>query len=391
MGGFAGHMMHPYDNDNNTLNDLINIINKFRKNKDINLMEKLDGLNIFISYKNNKLTMARNKSDIKSGGFSYDDIMTRWNDKPNILSAYQFAYIKLSNILLNHDNDFLNNFFNKDNYQLWINCEVIHHNAPNVIYYDTDFISIHSVHAYDNNAVEIPHSKTERYQIYELFNEEHIKDNSVRLTKNHKLTVSLNVNYNDLFFKHNINQLTQLFNNYNLNKKSTIRDFKIQAFIDYCKITNTHNLYNLINTPDKELNEILINRFLFNDKSVNLIKIKSIIKNNPNINDTLINDLINITDKDLTTIKNIVITPLRNQFRFFGYHILRCCINYKNYPNDIAHFHCLRNRFTKLGFFKKYDRIPKQLPLEGIVFNYKHNKYKLTGYFPLYNDFLREK
>ena len=388
MGGFAGHMMHPYDNDNNTLQDLINIVKKFEKNKKTTLTEKLDGLNIFVSFKDNKLTMARNKSDIRSGGFSYDDIMIRWKDNPNVLFAYQFAYIKLSDmLLLRNNNEMIHNIFNKENYQIWINCEVIHHKAVNVIHYKNDFISIHNVCAYDNNANEVEIPSIEKNEALNLYNPKYTYGNYVKFTKdvsNVKLSI-----INNGIIDSTISLLKSSFKCYGLtNSKSTIKDYKIAAFKQYCSITSEFNLNKLIYTSNETLNNIIINRLLFNDTSINLRSIKNIIKNDDRIDDSLIESLTSIKCADLTKIKNYIMSPLIDIFRTFGFNILKNCEHYVNYYDTDKIVPELISKYALIDFYDKYNVLP--LALEGVVFNYKNNTYKLTGYFPLFNDYLRQ-
>lgn len=401
MGGFAGHMMHPYDNMDNTLEDLINIVKIFDQDEEIKLNEKLDGLNIFVSFKNDKLTMARNKSDIKSGGFSYDDIFIRWKDNRNVMEAYQYAYIKLSNILHTYyDLDTLNLFFNKENYQIWFNCEVIHYKTLNVIPYANDFVSIHSTHGFDNNANEIEITKDEKLFIHCMFDTDTMKnhDATVMLTDNNKVSYLWpKTKQREKYIDYIITDLKYIFNDCKLTEKNTIREFLKASLI---KITDFYahvfsdpiyiDIYKLINTHDNAFNQIIINRLLFNDKSTNLKEIKDIIKNDDNMDNSLIDILNNITDKKMTEIKNQLLKSIIDIFRTLGDNVMNYCKQYNNSDDEYVIINEIYNRFNEMGFYETNYALIEPKPLEGIVFDYNGNTYKLTGYFPLFNNFLRE-
>ena len=62
MGGAAGHMSHPFDDNHLTFGDFKNIINMSLEGKlsrEDNVTEKTDGQNLMISWKDGKLMNPR--------------------------------------------------------------------------------------------------------------------------------------------------------------------------------------------------------------------------------------------------------------------------------------------------------------------------------------------
>ena len=373
MGGFAGHMSHIYDINEIKFTDIFNIINQFKDKKINSFTEKLDGLNIFASInKNGEITFARNKTDIKSGGFTYIDIQKRWYDKPNIAIAYQFAYKTLASALQN-----IKTLINK-NYQIWLNCEVLHNKAINVIPYNKNMVSIHNITAYDNNLRQINIKQKTVHKIYNniLWNDNIQKTNTVL--------------FNDNFMKFykpssvtTINKIDTLLKKYNLCKTNTIKDFKQKALFNYIKQYNPFNLNSIFINENDELTKLLINRWLFNDKIINLKYIKSLIKKT---NEEYLTTFNLIKSSDITKIKNDSLSELSNIFRKYGNLFLIHANNNMNHNNDNNISYKISNKLSIINPLLLNYVIPRTI--EGVVFKYKKYTIKLTGDFPIINDVL---
>ena len=71
QGGAAGHTLHPFEDNQLTMNDIKTIINRCLSGK-LNIQnqvsQKLDGQNILFTYKGGKLLAARNKTQMKNFG-----------------------------------------------------------------------------------------------------------------------------------------------------------------------------------------------------------------------------------------------------------------------------------------------------------------------------------
>ena len=70
-GGAYGHMSHPFDDKDLTFGDLKKIIELGlggQLSREDNVTEKLDGQNLFVSFKDGKTIFARNKGQVKNFG-----------------------------------------------------------------------------------------------------------------------------------------------------------------------------------------------------------------------------------------------------------------------------------------------------------------------------------
>jgi hypothetical protein len=76
MGGAAGHMKHPYEMFDWTLDRLVNFIMKTGSCL-IDAKEKVDGLNLFVKRVGGTTMFARAKGELNSGGHTLEDLPTR--------------------------------------------------------------------------------------------------------------------------------------------------------------------------------------------------------------------------------------------------------------------------------------------------------------------------
>ena len=70
-GGTYGHMSHPFDDKDLTFGDLKKIIELGlggQLSREDNVTEKLDGQNLFVSFKDGKTIFKRNKGQVKNFG-----------------------------------------------------------------------------------------------------------------------------------------------------------------------------------------------------------------------------------------------------------------------------------------------------------------------------------
>ena len=144
-GGAVGHMNHLYDNGDLTFTKLKEIFDAAADGK-LEGTEKTDGQNLMISFsvKDGKAKGVRNKTDIKAGGLTPEQLASRFADRGNpalketfsdALKAFQRAVQSLS-----HEEQI--ELFGADT-NIFYNAEVMDPRAPNVINYDTKTLVIH--------------------------------------------------------------------------------------------------------------------------------------------------------------------------------------------------------------------------------------------------------
>lgn len=386
-GGLAKHMNHPYEVNEFTFNDLKKIITKLLDGKFNNVTEKMDGLNIFVSYdKNGNILAARNNKQI-SDPLTLNTIKEYF--KSSIIGNTYY------NALLTIDNEFKQKFNNLnlnkifDNGKRWINTEIISTDTKNVIPYKNNLIVFHNIKTYKGNSEFENYDNELLYKLVKLLN-----NNS-----NFKIITSpiLNINKSNDKFKNNIiNELDLIKNKYKLKDNSTILEFKYNALLN--EILNDNILSKLNNSTI----ESLINRW-----------INGTDKNN-NINTILKYE--NLSDEDLLYVKNfdknigniikIIMKPFDNIFIKVGNEVINNISNISNnrhkdkvikYLNDklsdVSDEISKSNDQNKLNkFYYELERLSnvsnKLNATEGIVLSYKGHDLKITGSFAPLNKIL---
>ena len=103
MGGVAGHMAHLSEDTDLTFNEIVSVLTKVASADIKNATEKVDGQNLFLSVDGlGEIRTARNNGDIKKGGMSTDEYISKWKGHPaenaftNGFKAVSAALRKLS-------------------------------------------------------------------------------------------------------------------------------------------------------------------------------------------------------------------------------------------------------------------------------------------------------
>ena len=90
-GGAGGHVSHPFDYDDFTGNDLIDIVKSLFSGEIENIKEKLDGVNLHATMNTDgQVVFIRNKSNLNSelGGMTIQDMADKWADKPSVQNTF---------------------------------------------------------------------------------------------------------------------------------------------------------------------------------------------------------------------------------------------------------------------------------------------------------------
>lgn len=387
-GGLAKHMNHPYEVNEFTFNDLKKIIIKLLDGKFNNVTEKMDGLNIFVSYdKNGNILAARNNKQI-SDPLTLNTIKEYF--KSSIIGNTYY------NALLTIDDEFkqkfnnlnLNKIFN--NGKRWINTEIISTDTKNVIPYKNNLIVFHNIKTYKGDNEFENYDNELLYKLVKLLN-----NNS-----NFKIITSpiLNINKsNNTNFKNNIiNDLDKIKDKYNLTDKSTILDFKHNMLLDI--ILNDNILYKLTDSTIKNL----INRWIYGpDKNNNIINILK----NEKISDNDKSYIRNF-DKNINNVIKNKMKPFDDIFIKVGNEVIQNISNIFNNQDKDKVIKYLNNKLSNVSdeisksndedtlnkFYYELNRLSnvsnKLNATEGIVLSYKGHDLKITGSFAPLNKIL---
>ena len=134
------HLPHLYDDRELTYNEIKEVLTKAAKGE-IKGTEKVDGLNLYLGYKDGQPKAARNNYDIKNGGLSADELAQREFNGEQIQQVFDLAFQSFSNLVSKLDRKLLEIIFGVTG-NIFLNCEILN-GKTNVINYGTRTILIH--------------------------------------------------------------------------------------------------------------------------------------------------------------------------------------------------------------------------------------------------------
>ncbi len=390
-GGAAGHLMHPWDNDDLTFLDLQEIISKFisgNADSERYISEKPDGQNLFITVIDGKVLAARNKATLRAP-LSASELFQFFETKPeNVQKAFHLALLDLENAFKQLPSEKIIEIFN--NGKRFLNLEILHPENKNVINYNLPpTIQLHGLISFDDDLnITDSNFNIGTGIVEELEKVDACQQKIFKIISHHKLILTTPENQFDEEDKY-LELLKDEMAKYNLSWASTIEDYKIAKWNE---IINTR-----FPTVSPLVKNILINRWAREISQ----KLTSQELGN------LFDEIKSFDTNERRKVKATILKPLELLFLSFGTMIL------KNVEHPMA-----ASKTTSLSDLKKEllttiekvekcddesikDKLHLQLskiasigglenlsPMEGLVFIYKGLEYKLTGLFTPINQIL---
>ena len=142
MGGVAGHMAHLSEDLDLTFNEIVSILSKVASADIKNATEKVDGQNLFLTVANGEIRTARNNGDVKKGGMTTDEYISKWKGHP-AENAFTNGFKAISAALKKLSPETLEDIFS--NGQRYVNMEIMYPKNPNIISYSTPNIVLHGL------------------------------------------------------------------------------------------------------------------------------------------------------------------------------------------------------------------------------------------------------
>ena len=159
-GGAYGHMNHPFDTEINlTFGQLKDIVNRALDGNLEFAREKTDGQALAISWIDGRLVAARNKSHLKNkgaGALDINGVADKFAGRGELTDAYNFAMKDLSNAIKSLSQAQKDKVFK--NGACFMNIEVIYPTSVNVIPYGQPLLVFHGTMEYDENGDAIGES-----------------------------------------------------------------------------------------------------------------------------------------------------------------------------------------------------------------------------------------
>ena len=153
MGGVAGHMAHLSEDTDLTFNEIVNVLSKVANAEITNATEKVDGQNLFLSWtvtsdgevevaRAGDARTARNAGDIKKGGMTTDEYISKWRGHP-AENAFTNGFKAISAALRKLSPEDLDAIF--ANGQRYVNMEIMYPENPNIILYSAPNVVLHGL------------------------------------------------------------------------------------------------------------------------------------------------------------------------------------------------------------------------------------------------------
>ena len=143
MGGVAGHMAHLSEDLDLKFSEIISILGKVANAEITNATEKVDGQNLFLTVDGSgEVRTARNSGDVKKGGMSTDEYISKWRGHP-AENAFTNGFKAVSAALRKLNADDLQAIFADG--QRYVNMEIMYPKNPNIILYSSPNIVLHGL------------------------------------------------------------------------------------------------------------------------------------------------------------------------------------------------------------------------------------------------------
>jgi len=413
-GGAGGHMNHPYDAYGLTFNDMKEIVSRALEGRlDIEqeVTEKTDGQNIQVTWKNGEPGFARGVKTIRNP-MTTSEIIASFEEKyqkivdesgvdaaegyKSVVEAYTETAADLTSALSKLSPRTLQSIFK--NGRVFANMEIIYPATKNIIAYETAVLQFHNLVEYDESGKVVQTDLTGGTTLQKV-----IQDANAHLQKTfsfippNKMKLGQIEDFEDkqnAFFA----EIDSLRNQFGLKETDTVSEYHKAWWKNIIQEKADQLGYDITD----EIIELLTYRWAFGDKSTSITKIKKLIDN-----DQFAEWVSAFDKKDFKLYRKQNIQPFESIFLRLGAVVLK---NIKNYlaanPNaavqdikrsianltkqlqtsdNIETINKLETELKKIEQIGGFDTI---VPIEGIVFTYGGNTYKLTGSFAPVNQIL---
>ena len=380
-GGAAGHMSHPFEYDEMTGRDLIDLVDDLFSGKIENMKEKLDGTNIHATMNNNgQVVFIRNKSNLNSelGGMSIQDMADKWADKPSV----QNTFLTAGEIITKIFSKLGKKYFNPDSEtRKVINCECIVAGKTNIMPYAEDRVAFHGYVIYKKNGSVWEETENVEGHVDDIYKAAEGMNEAIP----RKNLVVKSIEEAAKFAKMFKSDLENLFKSEGLSINATIDEWKRKRF-ETIKPS----------WLDKEVNRVF-DRWFNNDKSLKANELKKLYPDN-------YSDI--ISDKFAKKFIKQVIEPIDDLFLEIGNAFINMCDGFTNSDSHDTIVDTLKkdledvcSEVEKRGSEELKQQLEFQLnrlkklrdsinSAEGVVFVYKGRLMKMTGSFSALNQAL---
>jgi len=400
MGGVygkTGHMSHLYDNPDLTFQEMKEIL-QAAANADLDVEEKLDGQNLYLSYSipEGKAKASRNLTHLRNKGVDAMGLANKFAGRGTLYDAFTNSFDAFEKAVETMSPEAREKVFGPDT-NFWYNAEVMDPDNPNIINYDSKTLKIHDKGHYrfdrkakDGKGDKIFEDFTERLEILDS----HL-DRIQKALENHDFSLirdaalQLKKMSDDVPLRTVITKINSIIGREGLNDNDTVGDY----------------LYKRVHSGlDTDLNDLkkeeITNYLLKLPSNVGLRAIKKGLspEDTQDLN-AIIASKSNILQQAIQPVENVIhdftVELLKGmESRFIldnDKETERLQNNLANAVNaltatgseDPAAIEIMQRHLNKIK-----DFVNISTPIEGVVFDYNGHTYKFTGNFAPLNQIL---
>jgi hypothetical protein len=391
-GGAAGHLAHPFEDEDLTFNDMKEMINRGLiggLDKEAPVSEKLDGQNIAFSVRDGKVVFGRNKGHVRDRAANALDtkgIYNQFKGRGGIEKAFVGASEDLQAAVKKLSPQQIKKMFG--NGSKFMSLEIILPETQNVIPYGKTVLVMHGTITYDKNGEQIERSTEDGKEFAEA-----VKKVGADRQKTFGIEGPKTIAFSDADAKEYTQKakefnstLTATAGKFGLSDKAKLGDYR-RAWWEN-EINNQENKLGIKFSPSQKKG--LVNRFADGDKSFGVKNFEE---------DAQRNWFRDFETNQLAKAQKQMIKPIEHVFLNAGAQSLKRVTNFLSSNNPGA-----ANALTKetlqsikgIKDSKDVDKIAKLqvelerletigmdkiVPSEGVVFQYNGKPYKFTGLF----------
>ena len=392
MGGAFGHLSHPFEDRDLKFSDFKKIITQGLSGKLDRVQEKLDGMNIMISWKDNRLVSARTKKQLANAGADAQTIQaikSKFKGRGDIADAFGNALDDLNIAIRGLSEKQKQKVF--ANGKKFVNLEILYPKASITVPYGLKMLVLHGSIEYDEAGNAIGSSQEDARMLGGMIQQINQDIQNTYTIKSNPILKLPQVK--DFSAKQSkfLNRLKKLQSEYGLKDSDRIVEYHRRWWLDFIKKKADSLKYKI----PKNVLDGLANRWGLRNKSAFTIPQMKKIEN-----EKFKNWAMKFNSDKYERQFDINMQKFENLILNLGAEILRSMNDLLVVsPNEAAQE--LRKKLSKaiitlsqskdikkLTIFKKFlerlnaiGGIKGIVPSEGIVFTYNDKLYKLTGTF----------
>lgn len=387
-GGAAGHLAHPFEDEDLTFGDMKEMIKRGLiggLDKEAPVSEKLDGQNIAFTVKNGQIRFGRNKGHVKNAGENSLDvkgIAQQFAGRGGIEKAFKNSSEDLQAAVKKLSPEQVKKMFG--NGSKFMSLEIILPETQNVIPYGKNVLVMHGTIEYNKEGEQIGRS-TEDAKLFA----QAVQKVGANKQKTFGIEGPREIVFNDADTqeytkkaKKYISELDKTAKQFGLNDKSKLEDYRHQWW--------SKELDNQKLKFSKSEKQGLIKRFADGDKTFGI----------KNFDDNKKREWFKkFETNDLAKAQKKMINPIEMTFLNSGAEVLKRVTNFLSSNNPKAANELKKETLASIKGIKDSkdtDKIAKLqtelqrlnsigidkvVPSEGVVFQYKGKPYKFTGAF----------